>query len=156
MRLSRPGIAACRCYGPMAKSPGGCPYKWARTTSGLSKGARSLVGRSSGVLPGHVVVIGVGIVGTSAVRIAVGLGTSDSDQSDVDRLRMLDDLYGAHRDPCDFRTPPSSGRSEADVVIGAGCWSLVHGRQSDLPQPRGTDAAGFRDCRCGRGSGRLL
>jgi alanine dehydrogenase len=47
-----------------------------------------------GVEPGRVVVLGAGVVGSSAIRIAVGMGARvTAINLDVDRLRYLDDLY---------------------------------------------------------------
>ena len=53
-----------------------------------------LLGGIPGVLRGRVVVIGAGVVGTAAVRVAVGLG-ADVDVLDVDhrRLSYLYDLF---------------------------------------------------------------
>jgi len=74
-----------------------------------------------GVDPGKVVVLGAGVVGTSAVRIAVGLGAQVTVINlDVERLRHLDDLY---RGRIITRTASSSAIEqavcEADLVIGA-------------------------------------
>jgi len=48
-----------------------------------------------GVAPARVVVLGAGVVGAAAVRIAVGMGAQVSIFNlDLQRLRYLDDLYG--------------------------------------------------------------
>jgi alanine dehydrogenase len=74
-----------------------------------------------GVEPGKVVVLGAGIVGTSATRMAVGLGAQVTVINlDVERLRYLDDLYRGR-----IITRAASSASieqavcEADLVIGA-------------------------------------
>lgn len=74
-----------------------------------------------GVPPGHVVVLGAGVVGTSAVRIAVGMGARVTVINlDLDRLRLLDDLYGGRIATC-AATESAIERAvvEADLVIGA-------------------------------------
>ena len=47
-----------------------------------------------GVEPGNVVVLGAGVVGESAIRIAVGMGANVTViDRDIERLRRLDDSY---------------------------------------------------------------
>ena len=74
-----------------------------------------------GVLPGHVVVLGAGVVGTSAVRIAVGMGARVTVINlDLDRLRLLDDLYGGRIATCAAsESAIERAVMEADLVIGA-------------------------------------
>ena len=74
-----------------------------------------------GVKPGHVVILGAGVVGTSALRIAVGMGAQVTVVNlDVERLRYLDDLYGGR-----IVTRAASAAAieqavcDADLVIGA-------------------------------------
>ena len=56
-----------------------------------------LLGGVPGVPPGRVVVVGGGIVGTNAARIALGLGAQVTIiDINADRLRQLDDLFGGH------------------------------------------------------------
>lgn len=57
-------------------------------------GSGTLLGGVPGVLPGRVAILGGGVVGTSAARMAVGLGARVTvlDQSLI-RLRELDDLF---------------------------------------------------------------
>ena len=74
-----------------------------------------------GVPPAHVVVLGAGVVGTSAVRIAVGMGARVTVINlDLDRLRFLDDLYGGRIATC-AATESAIERAvvEADLVVGA-------------------------------------
>jgi alanine dehydrogenase len=54
-----------------------------------------LLGGVPGVLPGKVVIVGGGIVGTNAAKMALGLGADVTiiDKSEV-RLRQLDDIFG--------------------------------------------------------------
>jgi len=80
-----------------------------------------LMGGVPGVLPAKVVVLGAGVVGTSAAYVAMGMG-ADVTVMDVnlDRLRYLDDIWGNR-----IRTLYSSKYNvekivtEADLVIGA-------------------------------------
>ena len=56
-----------------------------------------LLGGVPGVPPGRVVVIGGGIVGSNAARIALGLGAHVTIVDiNADRLRQLDDLFSGH------------------------------------------------------------
>ena len=84
-------------------------------------GAGILLGGVPGVAPGHVVVVGGGVVGTSAARMAMGLGARVSilDKS-LPRLRHLDELFGgrlttryATFDAIETLVP------RADVLVGA-------------------------------------
>ncbi|MFO0707335.1 MAG: alanine dehydrogenase [Nitrospira sp.] len=74
-----------------------------------------------GVEPGKVVVLGAGIVGTSATRIAVGLGAQVTVINlDVERLRYLDDLYqGRVVTRAVNESAVAQAVAEADLVIGA-------------------------------------
>ncbi|MCM3243313.1 alanine dehydrogenase [Cytobacillus oceanisediminis] len=80
-----------------------------------------LLGGVPGVKPGKVVIIGGGVVGTNAAKMAVGLGAEVSiiDIS-AERLRQLDDLFSGR-----VRTVMSNPFNiaqevkHADLVIGA-------------------------------------
>jgi alanine dehydrogenase len=80
-----------------------------------------LLGGVPGVAPAKVVVIGAGIVGTNAAKIAAGLG-ADVVVMDInlDRLRYLDDTMPANVDTI-FSDPHTIRKhvSEADLVVGA-------------------------------------
>lgn len=84
-------------------------------------GSGVLLGGVPGVAAGRVVVIGAGLVGTSAVKIAVGMGAQ---VTVVDiatkRLRYLDDIYG-NRITTLQSNPVNIAQAvkEADLVIGA-------------------------------------
>ncbi len=61
-----------------------------------SKGGMGLLlGGVPGVAPGHVVIIGAGVVGTNALQMAIGTGARVTvlDKS-IDRLRQLDLVFG--------------------------------------------------------------
>jgi len=80
-----------------------------------------LMGGVPGVLPAKVMVIGGGVVGTHAAKIATGMGADVTvlDRS-LPRLRYLDEVFGR-----DFKTLYASAGNtaellvEADMVIGA-------------------------------------
>jgi alanine dehydrogenase len=87
-----------------------------------SQGGRGvLLSGVAGVAPAHVVVLGAGVVGAAAVRIAVGMGAQVSVFNlDLQRLRYLDDLYrgrvvthAAHQAWIDREV------EHADLVVGA-------------------------------------
>jgi alanine dehydrogenase len=61
-----------------------------------SKGGMGLLlGGVPGVAPGHVAIIGAGVVGTNALQMAVGAGARVTVlDKNVDRLRQLDLVYG--------------------------------------------------------------
>lgn len=74
-----------------------------------------LLGGVPGVEPGRVVVLGAGVVGASAVRMAVGLGAQVTVINlDIERLRVLDDQYHGR-----IVTRAASSASIADAVCSA-------------------------------------
>lgn len=116
--------------------PAGLPYRWGAHYLGTVQGGRGvLLAGVPGVQPGHVAVIGAGVVGTSAVRIAVGLGARVTVINlDLDRLRSLDDLYGGRIATCAASAfAIERAVVEADLVIGA---VLVPGARAPKVIPR--------------------
>ncbi|MEO0996697.1 MAG: alanine dehydrogenase [Pseudomonadota bacterium] len=87
----------------------------------LAGGRGLLIGGVPGVAPARVVIIGGGVVGTHAAKMAVGLGAGVTilDRS-LERLRELDDLFGG-RVRLLYSTPHSIDDEirRADAVIGA-------------------------------------
>ena len=80
-----------------------------------------LLGGVPGVAPAHVVVLGGGIVGTNAAKVAAGLGANVMLMDiNLDRLRYLDDVMPAnvHTIFSDIHTIRDQIR-QADLVIGA-------------------------------------
>lgn len=80
-----------------------------------------LLGGVPGVLPARVAIIGGGIAGTQAARLAVGMGAEVTIlDSSLARLRYLDDIFGFR-----LRTVYSTVQAleettqQADLVIGA-------------------------------------
>ena len=84
-------------------------------------GAGILIGGVTGVAPARVVVIGGGVAGENAARMAVGLGADVTVfERSADRLRALGDVF-AGRARCLYSTS-SAIEAEirtADLVIGA-------------------------------------
>ncbi len=79
-----------------------------------------LLGGVPGVPPGHVVILGGGIVGTNAAKIALGLGARVTlVDLNLNRLRELDDIFNGR-----LNTMASNSYNiaravcEADLVIG--------------------------------------
>ena len=80
---------------PMSEVAGRLAIQEGAYYLGRARGGRGiLLSGVPGVPPGNIVIIGAGVVGTNAARIAVGLG-ADVSILDVsaDRLRAVDDLF---------------------------------------------------------------
>lgn len=85
------------------------------------KGRGVLLGGVAGVHPGSIVILGAGVVGTNALKRAVGLGARVSviDKS-LDRLRYLDDVFhGRIESLASNRYNIAEAVAQADLVIGA-------------------------------------
>jgi alanine dehydrogenase len=107
---------------PMSEVAGRLSIEAAGSALKKPAGGRGLLlGGVPGVEPGRVVVIGGGIVGTHAARMAAGLGAEVSilDRS-LPRLRELDELFSG-RVRTRFSTAEALDHelAAADVVIGA-------------------------------------
>ncbi|MEZ0575810.1 alanine dehydrogenase [Halodesulfovibrio aestuarii] len=80
-----------------------------------------LLGGTPGVAPAHVTVVGGGVVGTNAAKMAIGLG-ADVTILDVShqRLQYLDDVFG-NRIRTITSTEPNIREwvAKADLVVGA-------------------------------------
>ena len=60
-------------------------------------GRSILLGGVTGVAPAHVLILGAGVVGTNAARIAAGLGANVTLMDiNLDRLRYLDEILPAN------------------------------------------------------------
>ncbi len=107
---------------PMSEVAGRLSIQAAATALQKPNGGRGkLMGGVPGVAPANVVVIGGGVVGTHAAKMAVGLGANVTilDRS-LPRLRELDDLFGG-RVITRYSTAEALEECviEADAVIGA-------------------------------------
>ncbi|WP_299138727.1 alanine dehydrogenase [uncultured Tateyamaria sp.] len=107
---------------PMSEVAGKLAPQVGAWTLQKSNGGRGvLMGGVPGVGPARVVVIGGGVVGTHAARVAAGMGADVTvlDRS-LPRMRYLDDVFGGV-----FKTSfASAGNTaelvaEADMVVGA-------------------------------------
>jgi alanine dehydrogenase len=84
-------------------------------------GSGVLLGGVPGVEPGYVVILGGGVVGMAALKMAMGLGAAVTVLDiDMDRLSYLDDLYDTKIQTL-YSTPSSieAALLAADLVIGA-------------------------------------
>jgi alanine dehydrogenase len=79
-----------------------------------------LLGGVPGVPPAHVAIIGGGVVGTNAARIALGLGAKTTlIDMNLNRLRELDDIFGGRLYTLASNTYNiAQATREADLVIG--------------------------------------
>ncbi|MGM0585205.1 MAG: alanine dehydrogenase [Pseudomonadota bacterium] len=101
---------------PMSEVAGRlAPQAGARALEKAQGGRGVLMGGVPGVDPAQVTVIGGGVVGTNAARVAAGMGAEVTvlDKS-IDRLRHLDEVYGAL-----FRTRYASKANTEDLVYSA-------------------------------------
>ncbi len=107
---------------PMSEVAGRlAPQVGAWTLQKANGGRGVLMGGVPGVAPAKVVVLGGGVVGTHAARIAAGMG-ADVTVLDrfIPRLRYLDDVFGRQ-----FKTAYASAGNtidlarQADMIIGA-------------------------------------
>jgi alanine dehydrogenase len=107
---------------PMSEVAGRlAPQVGAWTLQKANGGRGVLMGGVPGVAPARVLVIGGGVVGTHAARIAAGMGADVTvlDRS-LPRLRQLDDQFGGV-----FKTGYASKAAtmelarEADMIVGA-------------------------------------
>ena len=88
----------------------------------IAQGGRGvLLGGVPGVAPANVVILGGGVVGTQAARVALGMGARVTvlDKS-LPRLRELDAIF-AGRVQCEFMTLArlEDLAMEADLIVGA-------------------------------------
>ncbi|NQW15491.1 MAG: alanine dehydrogenase [Rhodobacter sp.] len=107
---------------PMSEVAGKlAPQVGAWTLQKANGGRGVLLGGVPGVGPARVVVIGGGVVGTHAARVAAGMGADVSvlDMS-LNRMRYLDDVFG-HQFKTRYASKGNTHEliADADLVIGA-------------------------------------
>lgn len=93
----------------------------ARLLESPSGGRGLLLGGVPGVAPAHVVIVGGGVVGTNAAKIAVGMGARVTilDKS-LARLRYLDDIFGKNVETLyASEDNVANAVASADLLIGA-------------------------------------
>ncbi|MEY3371609.1 MAG: alanine dehydrogenase [Pseudomonadota bacterium] len=106
-------------------------------------GSGVLLGGVPGVKPAEVLVIGGGVVGINAARMAMGMGAHVTilDRS-LDRLKYLDELYGdrittiySTHDAIEERLPDTDLVIGAVLIPGAAAPKLVSREQLKLMRP---------------------
>ena len=107
---------------PMSEVAGRLSIQAGATALQKTNGGRGvLLGGVPGVPPGKVAVIGGGVVGLHAARMAVGLGADVTilDRS-IPRLRQLDELFSGRVHTC-YSTVEALEEEcfSADIVVGA-------------------------------------
>ncbi len=124
---------------PMSEVAGRMAIQVGAYTLERAYGGRGiLLGGVPGVMPARVVILGGGVVGANAAKVAAGMG-ADVQIFDIklDRLRRLDDVMDANvrtvkSEPAGIR----AAVAQADLVIGAvlipGARTPVLVRRSDL------------------------
>ena len=107
---------------PMSEVAGRMATQVGATYLQKSHGGRGvLMGGVPGVVPANVIILGAGIVGTNAARVAVGFGAQVT-VLDIshDRLKYLDDIYrGQLQTRISDEYNIEEVICEADLVIGA-------------------------------------
>jgi len=101
---------------PMSEVAGKlAPQVGSWTLQKANGGLGVLMGGVPGVAPAKVVVLGGGVVGTNAARVAAGMGAdvTITDMS-MPRMRYLDDVFGGQ-----FKTAYASRGNTADLVAHA-------------------------------------
>ena len=112
----RDGAGALPLLAPMSEVAGRlAPQVGAWALQKANGGRGVLLGGVPGLAPAEVLVIGGGVVGTQAARVAAGMGADVTvlDRS-LARLRYLDDVYRGT-----FRTRYASTETTADMITRA-------------------------------------
>ncbi len=107
---------------PMSEIAGRISIQVGATALQMNSGGKGvLLGGVPGVLPAHVMIIGGGVVGTEAARMALGLGANVTLlDRDLNRLRMLDMQFGpALKTHLSSSLVIEEDLQKADLVIGA-------------------------------------
>ncbi|MBZ0105870.1 MAG: alanine dehydrogenase [Sulfuricella denitrificans] len=107
---------------PMSEVAGRIAIQAGATSLQMNHGGSGvLLGGVPGVMPGKVVILGAGTVGTEAAKMALGLG-ADVTIVDINlsRLRYLDDIFGGRLKTCFSQTGAIEALvTDADLVIGS-------------------------------------
>jgi len=107
---------------PMSEVAGKmCVHEGAKYLERPMMGRGILLGGVAGVAPANVLILGGGVVGTNAARIAAGMGANVTIMDiNLDRLRYLDEIMPANVTTiyCDPHAVESYA-VQADLVIGA-------------------------------------
>ena len=122
MKLLKQPMAVCRYSWPMSEVAGRMAVQeGAKYLEKFFGGRGLLLGGIPGVRPASVVILGGGIVGTNAAKMAAGMGANVSILDlDLNRLRYLDDVMP--KNVATIKSNPYTIReaiSTADLVVGA-------------------------------------
>ena len=98
MRQSRTARGGCRCLTPMSEIAGKMSIQeGAKYLEKPMMGRGILLGGVPGVAPANVLILGGGVVGTNAAKVAAGLGANVTLMDiNLDRLRYLADVMPAN------------------------------------------------------------
>ncbi len=121
---------------PMSEVAGRLSVQFGARFLEKDQGGRGvLLGGVPGVQPANVVIIGGGIVGTNAAKMALGLGASVTlFDIDAGRLRVLDDiLHGRFQTRMSNEYSIGAAVRRADLLIGA---VLIPGARAPHPVTR--------------------
>lgn len=107
---------------PMSEIAGRLSVQMGAASLQMASGGRGvLLGGVAGVAPGKVVILGGGVVGTEAAKMAVGIGADVYIfDNNLNRLRDLDNIFGSRLKTI-YSTPEAIEEhiKTADLVIGA-------------------------------------
>ncbi|KJH70719.1 alanine dehydrogenase [Aliterella atlantica] len=134
--VEQPGSNKLPLLTPMSIIAGRLAVQFGARYLERQQGGRGiLLGGVPGVRPGKVVILGGGVVGTEAARIAVGMGASvQIIDLNVDRLAYLETIFGSRVELLYSNSAQIEATvSDADLLIGA---VLVPGRKAPILVPR--------------------
>jgi alanine dehydrogenase len=130
--VEQPGANKLPLLSPMSIIAGRLSVQFGATYLERHQGGRGvLLGGVPGVKPGKVVILGGGVVGTEAARIAVGMGAIVQILDvNVDRLSYLETLFGSRVELLYSNSAHiEAAVKEADLVVGA---VLLPGRRAPI------------------------
>jgi alanine dehydrogenase len=130
--VEQPGANRLPLLAPMSIIAGRLSVQFGARYLERQQGGRGvLLGGIPGVKPGKVTILGGGVVGTEAARIAVGMGASVQILDvNVERLSYLETLFGSRVELLYSNSAHiETAVKEADLVIGA---VLVLGRRAPI------------------------
>lgn len=134
--VEQPGSNKLPLLTPMSIIAGRLAVQFGARFLERQQGGRGvLLGGVPGVKPGNVVILGGGVVGTEAARIAIGMGaTVQILDLSVDRLAYLETLFGSRVELLYSNSAQIEAVvPQADLLIGA---VLVPGRKAPVLVPR--------------------
>jgi alanine dehydrogenase len=130
--VEQPGANKLPLLSPMSIIAGRLSVQFGARFLERQQGGRGvLLGGVPGVKPGKVVILGGGVVGTEAAKIAVGMGASVQILDvNVERLSYLETLFGSRVELMYSNSAHiETALIEADLLIGA---VLIPGRRAPI------------------------